>query len=473
MTRNVALILIDTVRKDYFDEYAPRLQAMSDISIDRCRAASSWSVPSHASMFTGDLPSEHDIHTHDRVFDLERSDTFLAGVPHGAYGASSNVYASSTFGFDAIFDEYRDVAPHRIFPAGMDMEQFVQERETDETDGARRFLEFFRTALAHDAPAKTLVNGVVFKLNATMRTAPVPKLIDDGARAIGSQLVELARTRPEPLFLFANFMDAHAPHQHVLGYDRSIHDAPYGWSSLEFETWDRMADRNEVPEREFRRDRRYHRQLYAAAIDYLDRTVTDTIERLRDETAGETTVVVTADHGENLGYDADDGLFDHTSSLTDGLVHVPLEIINPPEGMDAPDDGEYVTHLDLGELIVDIADEDREASVPTREIAPAELIGCGLGVPDDVDDEYWDRMIRAVYRDDRKYEWDSMGNTFVYDVSGTSHQKLRSDGDGVPDWCRDEFDVPIEAYKDKARRESEAVDLDEATVSRLEDLGYV
>jgi len=54
--RNVVVICLDTVRKDYFDRYAPRLQDRADVIYDQCRAVSSWSVPSHASMFDRGAP---------------------------------------------------------------------------------------------------------------------------------------------------------------------------------------------------------------------------------------------------------------------------------------------------------------------------------------------------------------------------------------------------------------------------------
>jgi len=84
--RNVVLIVLDTVRKDYFDEYAYRLQDRSDVTFSNCRAASSWSVPSHASMITGELPHVHGIHTHDRYFDNlqknKRSSRLFRTTPH-------------------------------------------------------------------------------------------------------------------------------------------------------------------------------------------------------------------------------------------------------------------------------------------------------------------------------------------------------------------------------------------------------
>ena len=60
--RNVVVLCLDTLRKDTLDRLARRLSALADVSFENCRAASGWSVPSHASMLTGQLPSEHDVH---------------------------------------------------------------------------------------------------------------------------------------------------------------------------------------------------------------------------------------------------------------------------------------------------------------------------------------------------------------------------------------------------------------------------
>ena len=65
MTRNVVLVCLDTVRKDYFDEYATRLQKLCDVSFEQCRAASSCSVRSHASFMTGELPYRHGIDSYN------------------------------------------------------------------------------------------------------------------------------------------------------------------------------------------------------------------------------------------------------------------------------------------------------------------------------------------------------------------------------------------------------------------------
>lgn len=470
MTRNIVLICLDTVRKDFFDRHAPRIQELADVSFEQCRTASIWSTPSHASMMTGKLPHEHGIHTHNRDFSgLDREDTFLARMPdHTALGASANVYASSSFGFDRIFDRYSDVAPHRRYPKGMDMEKFIQEREAE---GAGRFVEFLSEATRHDYPIQSLLNGGLFKMNDLLRRAPVPKLLDDGATIVSKEGLSLVRSAEEPYFLFTNFMDAHGPVHHVFGYDRGLHSAPNTWNSFAFDDWDINVN-GMSPKHE--RDVLYHRELYAAAIDYLDRKVSRFIESVRANSDCETTFIVTADHGENLAYPADEELFGHTSSMTEALLHVPFYLINPPAGYDRKEN-DYFSHLRLGDLIAGMA---REATPDVfAERICAELIGIGVGGAPQSPEEhrYWDRMLRCAYEGERKYVWDSLGNSTEYELNHDRPCWQRRHGEDVdiPEWACEFFSEEITTYKERAAAAESAPDVDEATMSRLEELGYL
>jgi len=83
VTRNVVLLCLDTVRKDYYDEYAPPLRAQADTMLKRCYASSGWSMPSHASIFTGQLPHVHGISPRETFSfgSLTPADTFLRELP--------------------------------------------------------------------------------------------------------------------------------------------------------------------------------------------------------------------------------------------------------------------------------------------------------------------------------------------------------------------------------------------------------
>lgn len=414
--RNVVLICLDTVRKDVFDEHAPRIRARADRSYEQCRAASSWSIPSHASMMTGTLPHQHGVHDHNRDFSgIAASDTFLADLPdHHTTGVSANVYASSGFGFDRMFDDFRDVSPDSRFPDGIHVGRFGYEHRGE---GAKKFLSFAAACLTHDYPVKSLLNGAAVELDKALASLPVPKLLDEGASIIAREGVKTAESCPQPFFMFTNFMDAHAPLRHVRGYDRSLHDAPNTWSTADYDKWELNSDKAEGLERN-REHVEHHRGLYRAAIDYLDRTVVAFMDDVQAATDRETTFVITADHGENLGFPADDYLVGHDSSLSEGLLHVPLCVVNAPEARESPPAGEtseggpgddttlvsgYVSHLQLGDLLVGLA--HGELPDVTRDRIPAELVGSSIAQPPE-DPEYWNRMLRCVYDGGEKIEWD-------------------------------------------------------------------
>ncbi|MFC7114632.1 glycosyltransferase [Natronoarchaeum sp. GCM10025703] len=132
MTRNVALIILDTVRKDYFDKHAPRLTALSDVSFSECRAASSWSTPSHASIMTGELPSQHGVHTHNKSFTtIDPNTAFTAELSHHTACISANAFASTEFGFDQFFDDFISVSTDKYFPDGKNIKWWIHNREEE------------------------------------------------------------------------------------------------------------------------------------------------------------------------------------------------------------------------------------------------------------------------------------------------------------------------------------------------------
>lgn len=66
---NVAVVVLDTLRKDAFDrhfEWLPGLQ------FDNAWSSSHWTVPAHGSMFTGKYPSETGVHAKNVLLDCEQ-----------------------------------------------------------------------------------------------------------------------------------------------------------------------------------------------------------------------------------------------------------------------------------------------------------------------------------------------------------------------------------------------------------------
>ncbi|MFB6080815.1 MAG: sulfatase-like hydrolase/transferase [Haloferacaceae archaeon] len=465
MTRNLVLICLDAVRKDFFDEYASRIRELSSLSYDQARAASCWSVPSHASMMTGALPSEHGVHSHHRDFSsTTRAETFLSELSdHVALGVSANTYASSMFGFDAAFDDFVDVPFN-----GFRFTEGLTPRHVDLSGTRReRYVAYLRRCLDHEHPFRSIANGVLdqspIRIKGQLST-PFPGIRDNGTRRVLSAAERLVDD-PDPYFLFLNLMDGHSPQHHVRGYDREIHGVGNRWSSRQ--EGQRVVRHPEQYEEYLEN----YRAMYAASIDYLDRHVADFVSAITSKSNRETTVVVTADHGENLGLDGDDGMFGHTSSLSEGLLHVPMEVINPPESGSANVE-EYVSHLRLGELLAGFA--DGECPDVTRPRIRAETVGQAINIKSNP--SYWDRMLRCHYEGGRKLVWDSLGVTTEYEVGpGSNEQRTRETRTSIPP--EDEtFDAAILNYKRTALRRAVGTaedDLDADVEDRLRDLGYV
>ena len=378
-------------------------------------------------MFTGVLPHDHGIHVYNRDFSgLTREDTFLGEIPeHTALGASANVYASEAFGFDGMFDRFRSVSPDRRFPRGMDVERWGQQCDAD---GIRRYLAFARDALAHDNPLASLGNGVLVEVADRFADAPFPTPFDDGARLVEKQSKELVSGESDPFFLFTNFMDAHGPFHHVRGYDSSLHDIPVSWE----------------------------------LVDWIN-----------SNTDRETTIVVTADHGENLGLPADGELLAHKGVLTEGLMHVPLLVLNAPSDLTDIDKNRYVSHLSLGKLLAGLA--RNEIPDITADRIPGERIGSNMADSATEDERAeWDRMIRVVYDQEIKYEWDSEGDQARYRLSAEKPNWQEKIDEDLPRETLDGgfFDIPLHEYKEAARHEDDRREVDEATRNRLADLGY-
>ncbi|WP_435102072.1 sulfatase-like hydrolase/transferase [Halarchaeum sp. P4] len=471
MSRNVVVCCLDTVRQDYFARFAPRLRERAALSVPGCRAASGWSVPSHASMLTGRLPHEHDVHTYAPRFDtLDVADTVFGDLPdHRAIGASANVYAGSAFGFGALFDDFVDVSRDHRFVDGLNASAFVDDHPEP---GLGRYRDLLVAAASHENPLPSLANAVCLALDQSVETgllAGVPTPFDDGAATLTRAFGDLADASDEPFVGFCNFMEAHEPHRDTLGYDDERYDVPRGWRS----TLDPGTVATADGDVEARLER--YRSTYGAAIEYLDRRVAAFVDDVRARTERETTVIVTADHGENLGSATDGGALGHVTSLSEGILNVPFLVINPPTGYAADAGRGRLSHCSLRRLVRGFArDETPEFESDDRVVA--EVVGPTPGNDELIEDapERWDRGLRATYDGDRKVVWDDTGDVSAYDIDPDRpcwQRRVPGDADRPPASAR-RFDGPLEDYRERAMRAGGEREVSAAVAERLDDLGY-
>ncbi|HBL25376.1 MAG TPA: hypothetical protein DD490_00905 [Acidobacteria bacterium] len=107
---HVFLYVIDTVRADAL-EAAPRFQELARDAVlhTRARAASSWTLPSVASLLTGLYPDRHGVMSGRMQYDPQRTpslQTLLGGRGYRSVGISQSVIVSPAYGMEAGFARF-------------------------------------------------------------------------------------------------------------------------------------------------------------------------------------------------------------------------------------------------------------------------------------------------------------------------------------------------------------------------------
>ena len=130
---NIVMISIDGLRSDYLTP--KRMPLLSDFSNDRCRvyenarANSTWSKPSHATMLTGLLQSEHGVEYDDSAMPIElkmiQEKLQKAGYTTAAFVCGNVLDAES--GFERGFNRFQDVAAD-LMEGKFGNEAFTQRR---------------------------------------------------------------------------------------------------------------------------------------------------------------------------------------------------------------------------------------------------------------------------------------------------------------------------------------------------------
>lgn len=334
---DVVVIVVDTLRRDHVGAYGGHVAtpALDRLAAEGVRftdawSTSSWTLPAHASLFTGLQPSEHGaIESHPTLAPGPGTlAEAFAGRGYRTVGLSANAWVSAGTGLDRGFQRF-------VF--------FGDEGIADQ----------LLLALVFDRPED--LGG---------------QAITDAALA---ELSDAASAR-EPLFLFANLLEAHEPLGTLPGYDPApgrawLRDMPRSWCACEdggiagdFTCTDGRFRASEA------RVQAMH-ELYDAGVAYADARIGQLVEALRARgRLDNTLIVVTSDHGEHLG---EGGQVGHMVWLDAALVEIPL-VARFPAGVAAGtvEDGP----LDLTAVMpLVVALATGEAAPPRPRVAHAEV----------------------------------------------------------------------------------------------------
>ena len=294
---DVVLIVLDTVRAENMSAYGyarPTSPVFDQLSTEGAlyldaTSPSTWSLASHASLFTGLFPSSHGAHAEHMTLDVE-SPTLAEALEAAGYDTScftSNAFISPalglTRGFQRMDEAWREGGAGNTFHF------------------AFRLLDRLGFGAADKGGAK-----VVASFERWAEETP-----GDGP----------------PNFVFLNFIEAHFPyHQLPEEYlERFSQSSRAELTTLSMELMeaqfggDAPADQQEAT--------RLATDMYDGGILYTDTLLGRIVEALRRRgRLDQTLLIVMSDHGELLG---EHGSYGHGSSLYEPGIRVPLLLRYP------------------------------------------------------------------------------------------------------------------------------------------------
>jgi arylsulfatase A-like enzyme len=315
---NVLLIVLDTVAAGHLSLYgydrptSPTIEELAPhgMRFDHAQATCSWTLPSHASLFTGRWP--HELSTGwltplDGTYPTLAE--FLGEHGYATAGFVGNYwYCATNSGLDRGFTVYRDF----IFPRLTALGQTVLiKRPVEGLEPVELFLEDWLGI------GSFLLRPAVERLNWLFKTNR------KGAAVVNGEFLDWLsrRGQPErPFFAFLNYYDAHFPYQLS---DTATHRFGIRSDDDPFEGSFTLSQSERSPRQIAR-----NRDTYDNCVADLDEQLGELIDELeRRAVLDQTWIIVVADHGESFGEHPD--VVQHGSSLYQTEVHVPLLLIPP------------------------------------------------------------------------------------------------------------------------------------------------
>ncbi|WP_198968331.1 sulfatase-like hydrolase/transferase [Saccharolobus islandicus] len=323
MKPNIVLIVTDTLRKDYSSKLDKLLEVGFN-KIDNAFTPSSWTLPSHVSMFTGLYPYFHGVHEYYGVNDMVDDYAKLSKLAMGKFenlisilkdenyetiGISANAFITPIFGFNfhsnylvtfpplAIIDDklinLLDKYYTRYKSKIKLLSDLIKERKLDEVN----------LIIKYKLSNNSLRDYLYYR----------SKILHKGCNLILKKLHQIKFD--DRFFLFINVMEAHEPYSNeVIG--KGIYDK-YDYNFLR-SIFFGSAENSIIA---------HYRQYYGLHADNAVNCVLNIISELSKKVnIDDTLIIVTSDHGNHIG---EYGRVYHGFYLSDELLRVPFYIRYP------------------------------------------------------------------------------------------------------------------------------------------------
>ena len=483
---NVLFVVLDTVRKDRLSVYGydePTTPVLDDFAeearvYDNAVAPAPWTLPVHASLFTGLYPSEHNA-TQETPY-LEDATTLAQSL--SAAGYSTSCYSSNAW-----------ITPYTHLTDGFDdQDNFFKVMPGDLMSGP--LARIWKTMNDNDR-LRSLADRLVELGNAVHERLAAGGGEDSKTPAVIDQTQEFISDSDGPFYSFINLMDAHLPYhppeEYVEQFAPGVDSTEVCQNSKAYNCGARDIDDEEWAD---------ITGLYDAEIRHMDDQLGRLFDWLKAEGLwDETMVVVCADHGELHG---EHDLYGHEFNIYDQLVNVPL-LVKHPDIEPGRDEG-VVELLDLYHTVLDatgvegrgqprdpnrslLADSYRDIELgehafveyhrPVVELNQLESKASEAGIDLDADSRFYSRM-RAARQPAAKYIRNERIPDEAYRLgSDPAEAENVADGDdeqvAAAEAALSAFEERVGGEWDEVGSDDPLADMDEATKDRLRDLGYV
>jgi arylsulfatase A-like enzyme len=459
---NIILIIMDTVRADSLSCYqhskktTPNIDkiAKEGMIFLNVLSPAPWTLPAHASLFTGLYPSQHKAGLGHQYLDegFPTLAEYLSEIGYVTVGFTENPYASKDFGLAQGFRDFYEMYIYRkmaITPAVIDnfRSVFLNYKKTREC--ARDTVTYF----------KSWIHKNYYKKNS------------------------------KPFFAFLNFMPAHLPN-----YPRP----QFQFRRPSRDELRRIEPVNRKPERFYLPKYRLNenelnimRTLYEGDVAYLDSKLGELFEFLKNSHVLDNSVLIlTSDHGENFG---DHDLIEHVFCLYNSLLHVPLIIRYQNKIKPGTTNTELVSTIFLFQTVVDLIGAQKNKNI--QRIENRSLLklnkekyiyaehdnavgmlkyAIGDEAPEDFNYEPFDKYLECVYGSDYKFIWSSSGRHELYDLKMDWQEKknLVSEEELIANSLYNQLQTWQKNIW-KPQISSEVKKMDKKTLDALKSLGYI
>ena len=449
--KNVVFLVLDSLRKDRLSVYneavdfTPHIQGLADSAVvfENAVTQAPWTLPSHASMFTGEYPWNHGT-THAKSY-FEGGETFVSNFKTAGYSTGAvtpNVWITPHKGMTEDFDHVENFLGKADNRVSVRLSKLGTKLFNTLGDGTRRVL------------GRQLDR--IFRLFGVDDSTKSEETVEAVEEYLGQ------RRADEDFFLFVNLMEPHEPYHPPKSYkDR------HG-----------VTDESAIPHRQkdmFTKDDIDFdelRKVYDASVDYTDDLVGRIVDALEANGLDDDTVVVLlSDHGQALGEDGEQ--FGHQFTVSEPVVNSVLLVDHPDMG---PESEERPVELrKLAELVPYYAGiASRPEGIFSDTVKggieyPENFTGY---IPRDRWDEYY-RKYRYAKRDGTKVvksvDEDGTARYEAYDLAADTEIPVPDDLKAAVDEATSSGTSPGGDRDADAAPDQE---MDEEVKRRLEELGY-